>query len=257
MRLEISGGSFAYGEHRVLDKINLTVGDGDVFAVLGRNGAGKTTLLKCIMRMLSWTEGTAVLDGEDMRDIPAARLWRSIAYVPQAKSGSSHTVRDMIVLGRSAHLRLFEKPSEKDYAIADGIMDRLYIRALSDKSCACLSGGELQLVLIGRALAAEPKLLIMDEPESNLDYHNQLHVLGIIEEISRTASCILNTHYPEHALRYASRALLLDREGRGVAGTAAEVVTEENLRRAFGIEVHIGQQEIEGKKYSYIVPLHH
>lgn len=256
MKLEVKDGCFSYDDHRVLNKVCMNVEDNDVYAVLGRNGAGKTTLLRCIMGMLRWESGAAYLDGEDISRIPYKQLWRSVAYVPQAKRGSDSTVRDMVVLGRSAHIGLFDKPGKEDYAIADEILQRLYISHLAYKPCSKLSGGELQLVLIGRALASEPKLLVMDEPESNLDYHNQLHVLSLVASISKTTACILNTHYPEHALRYANKALLLHQDGSSISGSVGQIVTEANLKRAFGIDVHIGSQHISGQDYKYIIPLH-
>ena len=256
MLLEVKNGSFSYGEHEVLKDISFQVENNDVFAILGRNGAGKTTLLKCIMNLLPWKSGAALLNGENMSTISRKQLWQSIAYVPQAKRGSDYMVRDMVVLGRSSHIGVFEKPGREDYEIADEVLERLYMSNLANKSCLCLSGGELQLVLIARALAAKPKLLVMDEPESNLDYHNQLHVLDLISEISKETACIINTHYPEHALRYASKALILLRDGTSLSGAASEVITEGNLHKAFGIDVYIGEKLLGGEAYKYILPLH-
>ncbi|GHU55797.1 iron ABC transporter ATP-binding protein [Spirochaetia bacterium] len=254
--LEVKNGAFSFGDKLVFENISFSVEPGDVFAVLGRNGAGKTTLLKCIMNLLRWTKGAAFLNGHNIDTIPQRILWRSIAYVPQARSGVDFSAREMIVLGRSSYIGTFNTPKEEDYAIADGIIQRLYISHLADKMCSRLSGGELQLVLIARALTAQPKLLILDEPESNLDYHNQLHVLSLIREISQTTACILNTHYPEHALRFANKSLLLRNNGAPVVGATADVVSETNLSEAFKIDVHIGEKKIDGAEYKYIIPLH-
>ena len=256
MTLEVQQGCFSYGSHEVLKNINLTVDPCDVVAVLGRNGIGKTTLLKCIMGMLTWKSGRALLGGVDISTIPYRQLWRDVAYVPQAKNAFDYPVRDMIVMGRSAHIGTFGKPTAADYEIADEIIERLKLEAIAKKSCTKLSGGQLQLVLIGRALASRPKILIMDEPESNLDYHNQLHVLNLVREISKTTACVLNTHYPDHALRYANKAFLLLPTGHGMMGRAEEVITEENLQTAFHIRVHIGGQQISGEDYPYIIPLY-
>ena len=184
MLLEVKNGCFSFGKQEILKDINISVSNNDVFAVLGRNGAGKTTLLRCIMNMLSFKSGCALLGGTDIRDIPQKKLWQKIAYVPQAKRGSDMSVRDMIVMGRSPHLGAFGSPKEEDYAIADDIIDKMYINKIRDKSCDCISGGELQMVLIARAVAAQPKIMIMDEPESNLDYHNQMHILKLIADLS-------------------------------------------------------------------------
>lgn len=189
-----------------------------------------------------------------MKDIPARDLWKQIAYVPQAKQGSACNVRDRIVLGRSAHIPLFSQPTDADYALADDIIDELGIGHLVHKNCNELTGGELQMVLIGRALIAKPKLLVMDEPESNLDYRNQLQVLEMMKKISKTTTCILNTHYPEHALRYAQKALLVC-NGKATFGTIHEVITEKNLKDAFHIDVHIGSKLIQDEENHYIIPM--
>ena len=256
MLLEIKDGTFSFGDKLVFENISFSVEHGDVFAVLGRNGAGKTTLLRCIMNLLRWTKGQAFLEGHNVAAIPQKVLWQSIAYVPQARSGADFSAREMVVLGRSSYIGAFNTPKENDYAIADDIIKRLYISHLANKSCSHLSGGELQLVLIARALAAQPKLLILDEPESNLDYHNQLHVLGLIQEISQTTACILNTHYPDHALRFANKSLLLKDNGASIVGATADVVSKTNLIETFKIDVHIGEAKIGGTEYKYIVPLH-
>ncbi len=256
MTLEVKHGCFSYGAQRVLNDVNLKVDSCDIVAILGRNGIGKTTLLKCIMGMLPWQSGGAYLDGVDIRTIPQRQLWRDVAYVPQAKNAFDYPVRDMIVMGRSSHIGTFGKPSAADYEIADSIVERLGIQSFAHKSCTQLSGGQLQLVLIGRALASEPKILIMDEPESNLDYHNQLHVLDLVTEIAKTTACVLNTHYPDHALRYANKAFMLLPTGEGIMGTTQEVITQDHLQKAFHINVHVGQTQIADAYYPYIIPLH-
>jgi iron complex transport system ATP-binding protein len=253
--LEIKDGAFSFKDTLVFENISFSVKSGDVFAVLGRNGAGKTTLLRCIMNLLRWTKGAAFLDGQNIATIPQKTLWQSIAYVPQARSAADFSVREMVVLGRSSYIGVFDTPKEGDYALADSIIQDLYLSHLANKMCSQLSGGELQLVLIARALAAQPKLLILDEPESNLDYHNQLHVLELIREISQKTACILNTHYPEHALRFANRSLLLKNNGESVVGLTAEIISEANLRDIFQIDVHIGEKRIDETNYKYIIPL--
>lgn len=254
MKLEVRNASFSYGKRKVWENINFTVESKEILAILGPNGAGKTTLLKSVMNLLSFETGEALLDGKNMKSIPHKELWKQISYVPQAKQGSPTNVRDMIVLGRSSHLPLFGQPTQACYQLADDIINELGIDHLAHKNCNELSGGELQMVLIGRALISKPKLLIMDEPESNLDYRNQLQVLEMIKKISKTTTCILNTHYPEHALRYADKALLVHK-GQSLFGRVDEVITEDNLKDAFSIEVHIGSKVINDQEGHYIIPM--
>ena len=256
MILEVKNGSFSYGDNDILNDINFNIEGCDILAILGRNGIGKTTLLKCIMGMLSWKEGYTKFNGKNIDEIGFKSLWKSVSYVPQAKRGSELSVRNMIIMGRSAHIGIFGKPSSKDYDIADSIINRLHIEKIADKQCNELSGGELQLVLIGRALASMPKLIVMDEPESNLDYHNQIHILELINDISKDTACILNTHYPEHALQYANKSLLIFPDKTSVFGDTEHIITKENLENAFGISVHIGTEQISEVDYKYIIPLY-
>ena len=244
--LKIENGSFAYkGGPQILNNINIEVGPGEILAVLGPNGAGKTTLLRCMMDMLHWQEGRSLLDGEDIRTMPASKLWRRMAYVPQARTAAtSYTAFQTVLLGRSSRIGAFSAPSEEDMKVAERVMERLGISHLADKPCHAVSGGELQMVLIARAMAAEPEILVLDEPESNLDFKNQLIVLDTMTALAAEGvACIFNTHYPAHALQRAGKSLMLSKEGWAIFGDTTGVVTEENIRRAFGVDALIGEVE--------------
>ena len=244
--LRIESGSFAYKSGpQMLKDINIEVEPGEILAVLGPNGAGKTTLLRCMMDMLHWQRGRSLLDGEDIRSIPASKLWRRMAYVPQARSAAvSYTAFQTVLLGRSSRIGAFSAPSAEDMKVAERVMDRLGISHLADKPCYAISGGELQMVLIARAMAAEPEILVLDEPESNLDFKNQLIVLDAMTALAAEGvACIFNTHYPAHALQRAGKALMLSKDGRSIFGDTTSVVTEENIRRAFGVDALIGEVE--------------
>lgn len=119
-------------------------------------------------------------------------------------------------------------------------------------------GGELQMVLIARALTIFPSMLVLDEPESNLDFKNQLIILETIQKLSknRGISAIVNTHYPEHALKISDKALLLNQDGTNIFGDAAEVINVENMRHSFSVQVHINQFSVDGREYRSVVPLH-
>lgn len=244
--LRIENGCFSYKSGpQILKDINIELAPGEILAVLGPNGAGKTTLLRCMMDMLHWQSGRSLLDGEDIRGIPASRLWRRMAYVPQARTAAvSYTAFQTVLLGRSSRIGAFSAPSEEDMKIAERVMERLGIAHLADKPCHAISGGELQMVLIARAMAAEPEILVLDEPESNLDFKNQLIVLDAMTALAAEGvACIFNTHYPAHALQRAGKSLMLSKDGGSVFGNTTEVVTEENIRRAFGVDALIGEVE--------------
>ena len=259
MIYEVKHGSFGYRNEYILDDINFTVRDGEVMSILGPNGVGKTTLLKCMMGLLKWKEGTSELNGQNIRDMKAKEFWQKIAYVPQAKgSALGFSAMDMVTLGRSAHLGTFSQPKEEDREAARRAMEDMGILHLKDKLCTEMSGGELQMVLIARALTIDPEMLVLDEPESNLDFKNQLIILETIRNLSkkRGISAVVNTHYPEHALKISDRALILNREGRNIFGKAEEVINEDNMRRAFSVQVHINEFAHQGAWYKSVVPLY-
>ena len=258
MKLSVEKGSFYYKNNvPIFENINFEVKEGEILAILGPNGAGKTTMLRCITGMLKWKDGKSLLDGEDIASMAPRKLWSKMAYVPQAKSVSSaYTALEMVLLGRSSHLNVFEAPKQADEEKALEVLDFLGMRALAEKKCSEVSGGELQMILIARALAADPKVLILDEPESNLDFKNQLVVLDAMSNLAaKGMTCIFNTHYPAHALQRAQKSLILSKGGEYVFGDTISVVTKENIRKAFGVDAVIGEIETPGNMLKNVVPV--
>ena len=259
VKLTVQNGSFAYGRKSapIFENINFSVDSGEILAILGPNGAGKTTLLRCITGMLRWRSGDSYLDGEPIRGMGAGALWSRMAYVPQAKSASSaYTAFETVLLGRSAHLGPFATPGQKDVDKAREAMAMLGIEGLAGKKCSAMSGGELQMVLIARALASEPQVLILDEPESNLDFKNQLVVLDAMTRLAGSGmTCVFNTHYPAHALQRSGKALILSKGGSYKFGNTAAVVTEDAIREAFGVDAVIGSVETPTSILRNVIPL--
>lgn len=259
MKFEVCDGLFRYpgGDRTVLDHICFTAQPGDVLAILGPNGAGKTTLLRCSLGLLKWHGGCSKLDGKNIREYSHQQLWQNVAYVPQARqSNAPYTVEEMILLGRSSHFGVFSLPGKKDVKRMEEVIHQLHLEKLRKKLCTQLSGGELQMVLIARALATEPKVLILDEPESNLDFQNQLLVLDTISKLSADGiTCIFNTHYPAHALRRANKALMLGYDGTYIFGDTSDVVTEKNIARYFGVTAVIGEIETPGNIYRDVMAI--
>jgi iron complex transport system ATP-binding protein len=251
--------SFGYRPGKpVLKDISFSVAPGQILAILGPNGVGKTTLLKCMMGLLKWNKGTSAIDATPIEKIHYKELWKKIAYVPQAKNSAvSFTAEEMIVMGRNAHIGLFGQPGTEDYAFARQAMEEVGITHLKNKLCNEMSGGELQMALIARALAVRPAMLVMDEPESNLDFKNQITILDTIERLAeeRGISCVFNTHYPAHALKTATHAIILTKDGDWIFGPAQEAVNEDNMRAGFGVNVHINEVFIGNKSYISVLPI--
>ena len=258
LNLTVRNGCFSYVPDRpVLNGIGFEVETGELMAVLGPNGAGKTTLLRCMTGMLRWKSGATMLDGTDIRTMGARTFWNRVSYVPQARNAaSSYTVLEAVLLGRTGRMNLFQTPDREDVRKAEAVMERLGILGLRDSRCSRISGGELQMVLIARAIASEPELLILDEPESNLDFRNQLIVLNAMSELAAEGiACIFNTHYPAHALQRAGKALILRKDGTSVFGSTPSVVTEQNIRSAFGVDAVIGEIETPGTVLKNVIAL--
>lgn len=258
MKFEVKGGGFGYGSEPVIKDISFTVEDGEVLAILGPNGVGKTTLLKCMMGLQKWKNGVTEIDGSPIESLSSREIWKTLAYVPQSKGTAlSYTAFDMVLMGCSTRLGLFEQPSKEETEIARQAMDEVGILHLQKKQCSKMSGGELQMVLIARALASRPRILVLDEPESNLDFKNQLIILDIIQKLAkkRGIASIVNTHYPAHALKIADKALILYRDRKHSYGDAEETITEKNMARAFSVEVKISELQYQNQQYKSVIPI--
>lgn len=235
MRIEIKDGNFGYTKNKlVLNNINFVLESGKIMTILGRNGIGKTTLLKCLTGILKWDSGQTLLDSKILDNINDLK---KIAYVPQAhKMNFPYTVGEMVLMGRGKYISFLSMPSKKDKIIAWEAMEAVGIEDLANYKCGDLSGGQLQLAYIARALSGEPELLVLDEPESHLDFKNQFTILNLISNLvkKRNISCIINTHYPDHALRISDKTLLMG-ENDYIVGTTSNVITEVNIKNYFGV----------------------
>ena len=259
MMLSVENGCYKYPktERQILQDISFELEEGQLLAILGPNGAGKTTLLRCIMGLLKWDAGASFLEGRDIRRIPNRELWQTVAYVPQARQTTAiYTTEEMVLLGRSSRFGLLSQPKAADLEVVHRVMERLRISHLAGRKCSQISGGELQMVLIAKALAAEPRVLVLDEPESNLDFRNQLLILDAISGLTAEGmTCVFNTHYPAHALQRADRALLLSKDGSFRFGPTARIVTEAHIEQAFGVRAVIGEIETPERVLRDVIPL--
>lgn len=251
MQIAVEHANFSYrSETPVLEDVNFAVESNEILTILGANGAGKTTLLKCLLGFLKWTSGRTVIDGIDIAQIPPKMLWSQIGYVAQAKAPTySLTIEEMVLLGRSVMVGDFSQPGKEDLEIVHQMLCRVGIDHLSHRLVNEVSGGQYQLALIARALVAKPKLLVLDEPESNLDYKNQLTVLELLTDLSEKegVGSIINTHYPAHALEIGDKALVMIVGKSPVFGAAKDVINEESLTQSFGVAVSILDETVAGR----------
>jgi iron complex transport system ATP-binding protein len=233
--------SFGFPGRTVGSGIDFALAAGEVLCLLGPNGGGKTTLIRTLLGLLEPHSGSVLLGNESLQTMSRAAIARAVGYVPQAHAGAfAYSVRDMVLMGRTSHMGLFSAPTARDRDAARRAIDTLGIGALSERAFTEISGGERQLALVARALAQEPRVLVMDEPTSSLDFGNQVRVLGHIRRLAAQGiSVLMSSHQPDHALHCADRALLLG-EGNALAlGPSREVISAETLKRLYGVDVRI------------------
>ncbi len=258
MKLEVSKGFFKFkNTDFILRDINFSLEEGDILSVLGPNGVGKTTLIKCLTGLLKWTRGETFLEGKNISSIKENEIWSKISYIPQKRNFSfPYTGLEMVLFGSTSSLNILERPKEKERIRAKEVMKIIGIDHLSNKNANEMSGGELQMLLIARSLVKDPKIIILDEPESGLDYKNQLIILNLIKKLSeRGVIIVMNTHYPEHALKISNKCLLLNYDKTYKFGSTRDVLNRKNLKKSFSVDVKIEKISFDGKDYESIIPL--
>jgi len=239
--LKVESLAFGFPGRTVGRDVSFELAAGEVMCVLGPNGGGKTTLFRTVLGLLEKHSGSITLDGRPIESLSRAGIARLIGYVPQGHSGYfAYTVLDFVLMGRTAHLGIFSAPSAKDHGVALRALESLGMAHLAERPVTEISGGERQLALVARALAQEPRLLVLDEPTASLDFGNQVRVLERMAALARTGISILfSSHDPDHAFLCAERALLLA-EGRALEiGAPREVIRADTMQRLYGVSVQV------------------
>jgi len=256
MKIALSDVAFSYGSAEALRGVTFSIADGEMVALAGPNGSGKTTLLKCINRKLSVKGGAVLLEGTDVRELARRDLGRRIGVVPQM-SGATMPFRvwEVVLMGRSPHLGRFEAVGKGDIEVAERALALVRADHLADRPITELSGGEHQRVIVARALAQEPKVLLLDEPTLHLDVAHQLELLELVRHLvnQRNLTVVMASHDLNLALRYSDMLLLLESGRVHAAGRPGDVLTVENLRKVYRIEARIHKDGTEG--ITSIVPV--
>jgi iron complex transport system ATP-binding protein len=254
--LELVEVSCGYGKKTVLEGLSFSVGRGEIVSILGANGIGKTTLFKSILGHIGLLSGQIMIDGRDISRMNHAERAKRIAYVPQAHIPPfPFQVKDVVVMGRTAHIKAFSKPSRTDFEIAAKALSLVNMFDLKDKVYTEISGGERQLVLIARAIAQEADTLIMDEPLANLDFGNQSRTLSQLRRLSELGfSVIYTTHNPEHAFQCSDKVLAIKGKGKYELGRAEEVITGRLLQEIYHIQTEIREVSLSSRKVRVCIP---
>jgi len=241
--------SFAYGPRVVLSEVSLAVAPGELVGVIGPNGCGKTTLVRLLSGVLAPRAGSVRLRGAALGTYRRRELARRLAVVPQDPTLEfPFTALEVVLMGRAPHLPALGFPRAHDLAVARAAMARLEVAGLEDRPLDRLSGGERQRVLLARALAQEPEVLLLDEPTTHLDLRHQAGIYDVVAELrrSRGIAVVSVLHDLNLAALYCDRLVLLA-GGRVVCeGSPAEVLTPAVLGAAYATEVYVGTNALTG-----------
>ncbi len=231
----------------VIDGLNIRLKEGSITAILGPNGAGKTTLLYLALDWLKPWNGKITLSGKPLENFSRRSLGQQIALIPQSEHiPFEYTVLEYVLLGRAPYLPPLGMPMPNDERLAYEALEKVGIANLYDHSMLRISGGERQLVLAARALAQEPRILLLDEPTSHLDLSNKFRLVNILKSLQEHGVTILmTTHEPDIALTVSDDAILMEKGRVLAAGPTKEVITSDNLTQIYRVPVRI--VPVEGK----------
>ena len=237
--LEVRNLDYDYNKKPVLDGIDFELMEGEILGILGPNGCGKTTLLGNMNRNLSPKGGCVMLDGTDLEELTKKEIARGIAVVPQTNQvGFSFTAREIVAMGRMPFQDAFQGNSYEDIRIIDDAMKKTGILDMADRFVNTMSGGERQKVIIARAMAQAPRILLMDEPTLHLDISAQFDVLDLIYKLSKeeNLTVVIVSHDLPMVARYCDRIMLIHDHRIHDIGKTEDVLTSENMRTVFGID---------------------
>lgn len=232
---------FSYGGEPVLREVTFQVAPGEVVGLVGPNGSGKSTALGLAFALLSPQAGRIEMTGQSVSRLSRREIARHAALVPQdTLSRFSFSVREVVAMGRNPHLGRFHVEGEHDRAVVQRALEQTQVLAFADRMLDELSGGERQRVMIARALAQEPELLLLDEPTSNLDLAHQLECFELVRGFAREGGgALVAVHDLNLASRYCERIIMLGEGSVAAQGSPRDVLSEENLARYFGIDARV------------------
>lgn len=237
--LEVSELAAGYGDRPVLRQVSFSVAPGELWAILGPNGAGKSTLLRACLGLHPPQSGRIAVLGRPIADWSRRQLAQRIAWVPQGfQGGLGFTGLELVLMGRNPRLGIWGIPSRSDTSRALSLMGELDIEHVAQRSIDALSGGERRLLLVARALAQEPQILLLDEPTAFLDLKHQVEVLGRVKaRVKKGLAAVAVVHDVNHAAAFADRVLLL-KSGRVLAlGSPAAMMTTEVLEQLYELPI--------------------
>ena len=249
INIEMHNVSLGYSRQVVLREINLQVSPGEMVGLIGPNGCGKSTVIRALSRVISPFSGRILVDGKEITKLSRRELAHLIGVVPQLPLlPSAFTAFEIVLMGRNPHLGFLQYEGPKEIAIAWQAMEKTGTQSLAERRVSELSGGEIQGLLIARALAQETKAILLDEPTANLDIGRQIEILGLIRSLrlDKSMAVLAALHDLNLAAQYCDRLVMLN-EGRIYAeGTPWEVITAKNVAEVYGAESCVYTHPVNG-----------
>ncbi|MEE4661998.1 MAG: ABC transporter ATP-binding protein [Halieaceae bacterium] len=244
--------SFSFAENPVLQAVNLSVAPGEVLGLIGPNGAGKTTLLRILAGLLDAQQGAVLMDGAPLQTLPEKKRAQQIGYLPQgAPAHWPLTVERVVELGRIPHRPWWAGLADKDRACIEAAMELTDVRHLRQRIVTELSGGERTRVMLARVLAAQPRLLLADEPVAALDPHHQLQVMRTLAQVAAQGSAmVVVLHDLGLAARFCTRLLALDAGNVIADGPTLDVLRSDTLAAAYQLRIEVSK-DAEGAWVRY------
>jgi iron complex transport system ATP-binding protein len=262
--ISIKNIAFAYEKKEVFSNLSLSLESGEICCLIGSNGCGKTTLLDCILGIHEVKGGEIFVENKNIKDYLRHELARKISYVPQIHEITfPYKVLQAVVMGRAAYLNFFSAPGKEDEDIAMDCLRKVGMDHLADKPYTQISGGEMQLVMLARALAQDTNIIIMDEPTAHLDLKNELLFLETVADLvtNHKVSVLIATHMPNHSFYFENKGLnvtlaMMSDGNIQEKGRPGEILTESNIRRLYKIDARLLEYTLEdGRTLKQIVPL--
>jgi iron complex transport system ATP-binding protein len=246
--IAVEAATFGYGAEAVVRDVSLGVGRGEFVGIIGPNGSGKSTLLKLMSGYLRPWRGRVAIEGVAAEGLSRAALGRVLALVPQDTAVTMpFTVMEMVLLGRTPHGAGFAFEDARDLAAARQAMERTETLSLASRRVTELSGGERQRVILARALAQEPRILLLDEPAAFLDIRHEVEMYDLLRDLQRAGLTVVSVlHDLNIAALYCDRLVLLAAGRVAVTGTPAEVITYQTLTDVYGTEVYVAMNDVTG-----------
>jgi iron complex transport system ATP-binding protein len=252
IQLQAKGIEFGYNSSMILKDISFEIGPSRLVTIVGPNGSGKSTLIKCIDRILSPKSGSILIDRKDVTKMDRMEIAKNLSYVPQSSARTfSSNVFDTVLMGRRPHIGWLSSSDDEEKVWE--VLRLLGIEDLAMSGFGELSGGQQQKVLIARALVQETKVMLLDEPTSNLDIWHQLDVMNIVSDLvrKRRMTALIALHDLNLASKYSHGIIMMKKGKIMAAGDPASVLTPENIEAIYNVEVAVRSQS----EAPFIVPV--